>query len=956
MENIFKLYKVMHLIISSLIVYLLSIHISFGQYKPGLNWKKINTSHYKILVPESNQAKGLKIANRLEYLYSSADYQLTGGHEKLPLILNPSQSTANGYVILPPYHSEWTLTPALGRFTGTNHWTNLLALHEIRHAVQYSFLNQGKIKTIDMLFGDLGRAGVSNLLIPRWYFEGDAIYQETILSNSGRGRIPFFNKRLKALLLNNMIYKYNKTIYGSYRNKVPSHYQYGYHQIAYLSTVYSRDTLRSVINETLCSSLKFDLNFMLHPFSTSLKKYTGHGAKSLYRTSLKNIKSKWKRELQNNSITDYHNLTSRKEDEYIDYYYPQLDSSGTLFCVRSGLSQRPTLCKITEETTKYLHPLPAECRQNGFDIENNLVVWSEFHNHKRWSKESWSDLVIYNLKIDERKRLTHKRNFFQPVLSPSGKNIAAISFDNQFKAQITILNSSTGKLLKNYKLPTYTTPMTIAWFPSGQKLVYILKKNNNKTLRVLNLKTGKHKKLIQGSSYNLYQPICWKNYILFESTFSGQEEIFAIDTTNKVIKQIVSSKIGAYNPEIDRNQNILYYNNYTHKGYNIVKTSLTPKKWTTIDTTKFVHPYSFQSNSDLATVNDSFPHKNYPIKNYHGVERYINLHSWLPLAVVNNGIFLFSDNILNTLNFKIGGYWNINESEPYFLTELMLKKFYPITSISYRYGIRKSYFPNSIETDFVKIWKESNLSISQRIPLISNKQGITQNNFSVNYGVSYLQSWNTKRKIFNENGTFTNFLDRRNGPIYSYNFGLRGGIIADNSYRDLVKDGIKYQFKFAKTLPFSPLEGQKYYFASQMGIRTPSNDGGFKLHLQYEKINKKDYKYSHSILRPSSISHINFNKAIKSRFEYKFPLYYPDLGILGFTYLKRISKAFFLEYFNSNKQAAFNIGNGLTFELGGFFGIKFSLPVTINFYYDLLNNYKGINLRLNFNDNYLSWD
>ena len=74
------------------------------------------------------------------------------------------------------------------------------------------------------------------------------------------------------------------------------------------------------------------------------------------------------------------------------------------------------------------------------------------------------------------------------------------------------------------------------------------------------------------------------------------------------------------------------------------------------------------------------------------------------------------------------------------------------------------------------------------------------------------------------------------------------------------------------------------------------------------------------------------------------PLFYPDWELpLGISYLKRIQGVFFVDKVSSNDQNFMMVfGTGITFETAGFFDIKFSIPITINYYYQPETGTSGI--------------
>ena len=64
--------------------------------------------------------------------------------------------------------------------------------------------------------------------MPPWFFEGDAVFTETLLSNAGRGRMPYFEGQYRALLLTGNSLNYEKNSAGSYKKLIPNIYNMGY--------------------------------------------------------------------------------------------------------------------------------------------------------------------------------------------------------------------------------------------------------------------------------------------------------------------------------------------------------------------------------------------------------------------------------------------------------------------------------------------------------------------------------------------------------------------------------------------------------------------------------------------------------------------------------------------------------------------------------------------------------
>jgi len=86
-----------------------------------------------------------------------------------------------------------------------------------------------------------------NASIPDWFYEGDAVYNETVLSNQGRGRLPLFMNAFPSLWQSGpqgaapKKYSWMKLRNGSLKDYVPNHYYLGYLLVNYGREKYGAD-------------------------------------------------------------------------------------------------------------------------------------------------------------------------------------------------------------------------------------------------------------------------------------------------------------------------------------------------------------------------------------------------------------------------------------------------------------------------------------------------------------------------------------------------------------------------------------------------------------------------------------------------------------------------------------------------------------------------------------------
>ena len=201
------------------------------QSQPNIKWEQIETKRFKIVYPKYLEEKARYTLDLLEHYAPMVSDSYKIKPKKLFLVLRPEVADPNGFVTLAPRRSEWYNFTNISPHLGATEWLQTLAIHEYRHVVQYDFLNQGYTKWGYYLFGETGLSFLINIIMPGWYFEGDAVWAETMLSDGGRGRSPRFSARLKALVTSGQIPDYDALLAGDYTQNLPNLYVYGYYLI-----------------------------------------------------------------------------------------------------------------------------------------------------------------------------------------------------------------------------------------------------------------------------------------------------------------------------------------------------------------------------------------------------------------------------------------------------------------------------------------------------------------------------------------------------------------------------------------------------------------------------------------------------------------------------------------------------------------------------------------------------
>ena len=189
---------------------------SSDQNPPSLRWRQINTENFQVIYPAELSAEAQKITSVLETIVDRERKSIRVKPKKISIILQNQGVTSNGFVELAPRRSEFYTTPS--QSFDFQSWLNSLAIHEMRHVVQFDKLT-GNLNA--PFFEQLALA-IFGITLPAWFFEGDAVVTETALTDAGRGRIPEWSIALRANTLSGRRFSYSKNFLGSVRDFTPA--------------------------------------------------------------------------------------------------------------------------------------------------------------------------------------------------------------------------------------------------------------------------------------------------------------------------------------------------------------------------------------------------------------------------------------------------------------------------------------------------------------------------------------------------------------------------------------------------------------------------------------------------------------------------------------------------------------------------------------------------------------
>jgi len=202
-----------------------------GQDPASIRWKQVKTEHFTVIYPEDYGQRGIKFAKELDSASSKLTALFPSFKLRIPVVLHSYTTQSNGYVAWAPKRMEIYPTPEQNTIPLDP--DRQLSTHEMTHVYQMLSLRQGFSGIMSYALGEQF-TGIVSVLLPMWLLEGEAVFAESWLTPSGRGRTPSFRKQLKAISVEKgKPYKYDKILNDSYRDFIPSYYETGYQMVTW---------------------------------------------------------------------------------------------------------------------------------------------------------------------------------------------------------------------------------------------------------------------------------------------------------------------------------------------------------------------------------------------------------------------------------------------------------------------------------------------------------------------------------------------------------------------------------------------------------------------------------------------------------------------------------------------------------------------------------------------------
>ncbi len=853
----------------------------FGGNPPRKAWLALHTDSFHIIFNAPLLQKAREIAGILQALPALSGPTIGDRVENIPVVLQDGPVFSNGYVGLGPFRSEFYMLPPQNSFRlGGLPWHKSLALHEYRHIQQYNSFNTGIARLTGRILGQEARALVNNIAVPDYFWEGDAVYQETEFSRLGRGRIPHFYNNFHSAWAAEKNYSWHKWRNGSMKDLVPDHYQLGYLLVAYGRQQYGRDFWRKVSHDAV------QFKGVFYPWQQAIKTHSGQHYRDFTRQAL----DYYKRQALTHNTDSLTAIGKRYEHFEGHQHFPQWVDSASLIYLNSSYKRIPEFIRRDihsgNETRIGIKDISPD---NHFSLNGEWLVYAALEVHPRWNWYQFSVIRKLNINTGKQYTLSSKTRYFSPDIDDSGKSIITVQVDAAGNSRLHLLDAEDGSLIREF-------PNTENWFYTypkfygdSQVVSAVRNPEGKMAVALTDLNAGTQQAFIPFTPSPVGFTQVSGDSIVFTRSDQGGDQLYCY-TNGKLFRITLPGAgeiSGNYHPDV--HQGHWAWNISTIAGDRMIVSS---------DQALLAEPVQLNPDADPSPYQLHTPENKYFLDSVASLQNsavtypknkgLVNFHSIRPyISDPDFSLSIISENILNTLAGDITLSYNRNE------------------------GYKRIGFNGTYAALFPWIRAGMNLTTGRTALLNGNRFRWTEGEGFIGYTIPLNLTGGKQYRSLRFDHDLS-YLKRQFPEMVRDSF----------PWKDLLYTGLNLRFssqvqqarqhifpRFAQSLlisyrhALSSVDQQQFLASGSLYFPGIAVNHSIVFHGAYQTRNSGIAVFTNSFPFSRGYAAPNFKSMYRIGGTYHFPLWYPDLGFGNILYIYRLRTGVFYDHTITRNEA-----------------------------------------------------
>lgn len=659
------------LIIMLLLVLLCGQQLSAQYYNTGqtpysIEWKNIERDSIRVIYPSGYDTNARRTLFYMDSMKESVNYGLTAPLMKIPVVFKTENFESNGIAMWAPRRIEMIAFPSIDSYSEP--WLKQLATHEYRHIAQYSNMNRHAVKAVSYLFGQQASL-VATGLMPFWFLEGDAVDAETQMSTFGRALQPSFTIGYRAAGRKVLEKKgHGMWFGGSYKAYAPNHYMLGYQMVSWANTHFGKYIWDDMID---FSSRR---PYAIPTFNRALKKNYGLSVNDLFHKTFTDLNDYWDSLPQVDDSAEKLNVPITA---YTTYSYPMFLNDSTIVAFKTDSDRPSRVVTVDVESGRervIAHTGKVSSRPV---LRDSVLYWTEYRESVFWEQRVNSQLCYMDLRDGREHAVRNERRTLFPSILADG-TLAYVLYDYDGTYSLVAGN-------KTLSFGLDTSLHGLDYDEKTNALYFISLKDDGMAIESWSLTDGALRTVKRAAHVTLSDLRAADGELWFGSVASGKDEVHMLDLESGKEYRVSSSRYGSFDasPSADGKEVVLTA--YDARGYIVavqdvvlqeeVPYSEVPRnvvnppryKWdvANVDEVRFT-----ENNLDESVDEES-------AKRYRKNFNLFNIHSWGPidydpdevmdgdLSKLKFNVSAFSQNLLSSVvshmnyGYSFDGYSNV---------------------------------------------------------------------------------------------------------------------------------------------------------------------------------------------------------------------------------------------------------------------------------------------------------
>lgn len=864
----------------------------FGGNPASVKWKQVNTGVSRVIYPEGLDSTAQRIANVTSYLQTHYSATIGGRIRKINMVLQNDVTLSNAYVGLGPYRSEFYLMPPMNALQlGAQNWADNLSIHEFRHVQQYSNFNHGLSKAMAIVFGQDGQALANAVAVPDWFFEGDAVYNETMLSRQGRGRLPFFFNGYRSLYFGHRQYSYMQLRNGSLKKYIPDWYQLGYLLVAYGREKYGDDFWKNVTQD----AVRFKPLF--YPLQHAVQNHAGVPFSSFVNDAFAFYQQQWQKDT---AALRVQWLTPVQHNNVVNYQYPYKTAGGGWVVLKNSYRSIPAFYIIQPGKAEQKIAVRDIAYDDYFSYNNGRIVYAGFRADTRWGYREYSDIKVLDIAGQSQRTITTRGRYFTPDIAHQGNFIAAVSFTPEQQSRLVLLNEQ-GAVLRAVAAPAkhvYSYPK----FDAADRSLFFMERDEKGEMAIRRwwLADSSFSEVLPFANRITGFPVVQGDTLLYTCSNNGKDEVWAYVDAQQQHYRLAAYPTGFYQSGLTNNGQLVAAA-FTADGYRLAQVQPHWQPVSHADTLRplyVTHPFRPSWNNTLQQVPDSA----YPVSRYRKATNLFNFHSWRPYYEQPDlSVAVYGQNILNTLQSQL--YYTYNYDEGY--SKLGYTGVYGAWYVQPVLGISHTWNRNALFNANTRFyWNEFNTNAGLQLPFnFSQGKQYRYLTLSSTYNLQQVH-WTGLAKALHAEDTHFSYLESRlqySGQIQQAQQHIypRWAQTLLLQYRTMFGNNVAHQLLASAAL-YLPALAKSHNLVLTAAYQARDTTG--------------KYYFSNNFPFSRGYDAFDYPRMWRLGANYHLPLWLPDWGVGNLLYVQRIRLNAFYDYTIGK---SLRTGNTTTFNTAG---------------------------------------